>query len=228
MRTQADPAPCGARPDTLLVLLPGSLSKVEEFVREGYVRTVREQGLSADVLLVDASVPYYQDRSIVVRLHEDVIAPARARGYRRIWIAGISLGAVGAMLYARDHADDVVGVVLIAPFLGSRLTAIDIRNAGGLARWPAEFSSEDSELDVSLWSWLKQQVDPANPRPMPMLLAYGESDRFAFNQRVLAAALPASHVFTDPGGHDWDAWRPLWRHVVASLPIARARECRAG
>jgi putative esterase len=227
LRTVVDAAPCEPRPDTLLVLLPGSLSPVEEFIEEGYVRTVREQGLAVDLRLVDASVPYYQNRSIVRRLNADVFSPGPKRGYRQTWIAGISLGAVGAMLYARDHPEDVDGVVLIAPFLGSRLTAIDIRNAGGLKRWPAQFGDADSEIDVSLWRWLKKQVEPGNRHAIPVYLAYGESDRFAFNQKVLAAALPSSRVFTERGGHDWNAWRPLWRRVVADLPIARTRGCAA-
>lgn len=221
LRTVADPCPCAARPDTLMVLLPGSRSPIEEFIDEGYVRTVREQGLAVDLRLVDASVDYYQNRSIVQRLSADVFEPSRARGYRKAWIAGISIGAVGAMLYARDHPQDVDGVVLIAPFLGSRLTAIDVRNAGGLANWPARFSPEDSDIDRTLWSWLKDQVDPGNRDAIPVFLAYGDSDRFAFNQQELGAALPPSRVFTEPGGHDWNAWRPLWRRVVASLPIDR-------
>jgi pimeloyl-ACP methyl ester carboxylesterase len=221
LRTVIDACPCAPRPDTLMVLLPGSRSPIEEFIDEGYVSTVREQGLAVDLRLVDASVDYYQNRSIVRRLETDVFEPSRTRGYRKTWIAGISIGAVGAMLYARDHPQDVDGVVLIAPFLGSRLTAIDVRNGGGLARWPAQFSDEDSEIDRTLWSWLKAQVDPANPDAIPVFLAYGESDRFAFNQQELAAALPPSRVFTQAGGHDWNAWRPLWRRVVAGLPIER-------
>jgi len=30
----------------------------------------------------------------------DVIAPARAKGYQRIWIAGISMGGLGAVAIA--------------------------------------------------------------------------------------------------------------------------------
>jgi pimeloyl-ACP methyl ester carboxylesterase len=229
LRTIVDPLPCRQRPETLMVLLPGSRSPIEEFITEGFVRTVREQGLAVDLNLVDAGVPYYQNRSVTKRLHADVIAPSRLKhGYTKRWLVGISIGAVGAMLYARDRPEDVDGVVLIAPFLGARLTALEIRNGGGLQRWPAHWSTEDSDLDANLWTWLRAQADPANPRAIPVYLAYGESDRFAYNQEVLAAALPPSRVFTEPGSHDWDAWRPLWKRIVAALPIARAGACSAG
>ena len=89
LRTIAQPSPCEAQADTLLVLLPGTYSLPEDFVREGFVRAVREAGLAADVLLVDAHTGYYENRSIVDRLHADVVRPARARGYRQVWLAGI-------------------------------------------------------------------------------------------------------------------------------------------
>lgn len=207
---------------TLLVLLPGSYSAPEEFLREGFVQTVREHRLAADVLLVDAHVGYYQGRSIVERLRADVIAPARARGVERIWLAGISIGAVGAMLYADAHPDDIDGIVLLGPYLGQRMTALDIRQAGGLAAWPAPAPSPDNELDATLWRWLQRQTGPSGSgRKIPLLLGYGLDDRYAYNDAVLADAMPASSVFTAPGGHDWSAWRPLWRAIVDTLPIAR-------
>ena len=137
MRTLLEPARCTAPADTLLVMLPGSYSLPEEFQSEGFVKIARAQHLAADLRLVDAHVRYYQNRSVIDRLAEDVIRPARAQGYRQIWLVGISIGAVGAMLYADAHPDDVDGVVLIAPYLGTQLTADEIKRAGGLARWPS-------------------------------------------------------------------------------------------
>jgi pimeloyl-ACP methyl ester carboxylesterase len=115
MRVLAEPAHCAAPVDTLIVMLPGSYSVPEEFQREGFVKILRARHLAADLVLVDAHVGYYRNRSIVDRLAEDVIGPARARGYGHVWLAGISIGAVGAMLYADAHPADVDGVVLIAP-----------------------------------------------------------------------------------------------------------------
>jgi len=228
LRTVAAPARCERPVDTLLVLLPGSYSLPEDFVREGFVKTVRERHLRADIVMVDAHVGYYQNRSVVVRLADDVIQPARAKGYRHVWLAGISIGGVGAMLYADAHPDDVDGVVLLAPYLGTQLTAKEVRVAGGLARWPAPLPAGDANVDPILWRWLQRQTTSApGAKALPLFLGYGLDDRFAYNHAVLAEAMPPSHVFTVPGGHDWPAWRPLWERVVGALPIAADARCAA-
>ena len=220
LRTLSVQTSCDTRPDTLLVLLPGIGMAPEEFLDEGFVQAVRDAGLAADVLLVDAHLGYYNNRSVVDRLRDDVLRPARAQGYRQVWLAGISLGGLGALLYAQQQGD-VDGLLLIAPYLGERLTALDIRNAGGLKRWRPP-AAPDAEFDVVLWRWLQQQTDASSTgRAVPLLLAYGLGDRFAYNAGVLAEVLPASRVFTMPGGHDWPQWRPLWRRMLEAAPIAR-------
>lgn len=224
LRTIAVPMACATQADSLLVLLPGIGSDPQEFLDEGFVETVRETGLAADVLLVDAHRAYYDQRSIVDRLREDVVRPARARGYGRVWLAGVSLGGLGALLYAQASppaAAEVDGLLLIAPYLGEWLTAQEIRTAGGLERWPGP-ATPDAAFDVLLWGWLKEQTDGgAGGRQQPILLGYGTDDRFAYGAEVLAKSLPASQVFTTPGGHDWPSWRALWRRMVPALPIAR-------
>jgi len=230
LRTIAAPAHCAASPDTLLVLLPGSYSLPEEFVREGFVQAVRERRLAADLLLVDAHVGYYNNRSIIERLRVDVVEPARARGYRQIWLAGISIGAVGAMIYADARPGDVDGIVILAPYLGTRLTAQEIKTSGGLAAWRAPAVSADPDIDTTLWRWLQAQTGTgpdAVAKKVPLFLGYGRDDRFAFNDDVLAQAMPRSHVFTADGGHDWAAWKPLWRDVVDVIPIPSDRGCAA-
>lgn len=218
MRTLVQPAPCGPA-DTLVVMLPGTHSLPEEFLREGFVRTLRERQVAADVVLVDAHTGYYQSRTIIDRLHADVIEPARARGVRRVWIVGISLGAVGAMLYADEHPKALDGVVLLAPFLGTRLTALEIENAGGLAKWPAPERRPDEELDARLWRWLKKQTEAPGLR---IVQGYGVDDRFAYNNRLFSQSLPPAQVFTAAGGHDWPAWNALWGRIAGELPLPRA------
>lgn len=220
MRSIAVPAACAAPVDTLLVLLPGSYSLPEEFEREGFLDAVRAHGLAADLLLVDAHVGYYHQRSIVDRLQADVIAPARARGYRNIWLAGISIGGLGAMLYAEARPGEVDGLVLLAPYLGTQLVAKDIANAGGLAAWRAPPAPVAQDLDAGLWRWLQQQTGPATAIP-PLWLGYGVDDRFATNAEQLRRALPATQVFTAPGGHDWPVWTDLWQRMLPALPIPR-------
>lgn len=218
VRTIDQPAPCGPV-DTLVVMLPGSYSLPEEFLREGFVRTLRERQVAADVVLVDAHIGYYRDRTIIDRLDADVVQPARARGVRHVWMVGISLGAVGAMLYADEHPQALDGVVLLAPFLGTRLTAIEIENAGGLATWPAPERRVDEELDNRLWRWFKGQTQ--KPQPLHIVQGYGIDDRFAYNSRLFSQSLPPARVFTSAGGHDWPAWNALWQRIAGQLPLAR-------
>ena len=228
LRTLLEPARCTAPAGTLLVMLPGSYSLPEEFQSEGFVKIARAQHLAADLRLVDAHVRYYQNRSVIDRLAEDVIRPARAQGYRQIWLVGISIGAVGAMLYADAHPDDVDGVVLIAPYLGTQLTADEIKRAGGLARWPSPEVKPD-DIDTILWHWLQAQTSTeSTARKLPLFLGYGDDDRFRYNDEVLRAALPASRVFTAPGGHDWPAWRTVWERIARVLPVPTDRNCAAG
>ncbi|MGY4828473.1 serine aminopeptidase domain-containing protein [Sphaerotilaceae bacterium SBD11-9] len=222
MRTIAEPAPCAGRSDTLLVLLPGMRSLPEEFQREGFVKAVRERQIAADVLLVDAHWGYYDNRSIVDRLRADVIQPARAQGYRRIWLAGISLGGVGAMRYAQAWPGDVDGIVMLAPYLGTPESAQQIQSAGGLAAWRAPPGRDGAEGDVRLWRWLQVQTShTGDVKRLPLYLGYGQADRFASNAEVLRRAMPAGHVFTTAGGHDWDAWTVLWRQMLDAGVLPR-------
>jgi pimeloyl-ACP methyl ester carboxylesterase len=226
LRTIVQPAACATRPDTLLVLLPGSYSLPEDFVREGFVKTVREQRIAADVLLVDAHVGYYDKRSIVTRLQADVIQPARAQGYKHIWLAGISIGAVGSMLYADARPDDVEGLLLIAPYLGSRLSAKEIEVAGGLATWQAPNLPSEGDIDLTLWRWLQAQTSPAIAgKKLPLFLGYGDDDRFVYNDKVLSRALPPARVFTASGGHDWPAWKALWPRMLDATSLPRDAGC---
>jgi pimeloyl-ACP methyl ester carboxylesterase len=229
MRTIAEASHCATRPDTLLVLLPGTHSLPEEFQREGFVQAVRERQLALDVLLVDAHRGYYSNRSIIDRLRADVMQPARAQGYRHIWLAGISLGSVGAMLYADAWPGEADGVVMLAPFLGSHLSAVEIRNAGGLAAWPTPVGPADGDLDIALWRWLQGQTSASIAgTKRPLHLGYGLDDRFAFNQAVLGEAMPAERVFTTEGGHDWPAWRALWARMLDVGVLSSAGVCRPG
>ncbi|WP_225783474.1 alpha/beta hydrolase [Xenophilus sp. Marseille-Q4582] len=213
-----DRADCGAA-DTLLVLLPGRGMALRELAHEGFVQAWRAAGVRADLWRVDAHQGYYRDRSIVDRLHADIVQPARARGYGRIWLAGISLGGLGALLYAHAHPQEVAGLLLIAPYLGEAATAADVAAQGGPARWTPPQAGGDA-IGLRAWGALKHAVSPP-PGPTPLYLAFGVDDRLAPTHRVLAEALPPQRVMTAAGGHDWPAWRPLWRRLLAQAPLPR-------
>ena len=217
METQWDRAACKPQAQTLIVFLPGAFSTIDEFVREGFVQEVRQRRVAADVVMADAHMGYYNQRTVVDRLEADVLAPARSAGYRDIWLVGISVGGFGALIHEEMLPGQVRGIVLLAPYLGERQMTRQIQDAGGLRSWKApEGALPLEEMETRLWRWLQANAAPGRP---PLYLGYGTDDRFAPSHRLLAAALPAGRVFTTPGGHDWPAWRKLWQEMLGVLPL---------
>jgi hypothetical protein len=237
MAVVSDNANCAKPVDTLLVMLPGVYSRPEDFIREGFVAAVRERGVAADVLMVDAHLGYYKDKSIVQRLTLDIVAPALKRGYNHIWVLGISIGAFGAMILpALDSQDSSAqevsaspfeGIVALGPYLGQPKISDEINAQGGLRSWHAPRGQLDpNDIDNVLWRWLQESAVGASSKTRPTLyLGYGRDDRFAFSDRLLAAALPADRVDTVPGGHDWGPWLALWRRVLPRLPLTVDASC---
>src|SRR4051812_12700652 len=117
MRTVAALPKCAKPAATLIVMLPGAYTQPEAFADQGFVAEVRGGRLAADILLVDAHVGYFENRTIVERLAEDVLLPARAHGYSRIWLVGISNGGAAAILTAERLPRAANGIVLLAPWI---------------------------------------------------------------------------------------------------------------
>ena len=210
----------------LLVCLPGIGDEAKDFEDWGFVDLVRARPWAADVVLVDAHYGYYADRSLLEQLHHDVLLPAVDSGYRSIWLAGISMGGLGALLYANEYQEDVQGVVAIAPFLGTQTLVQEIALAGGLARWTTTVTASDEIR--AMWSWARSRGE-VNAGAPNVFLAYGEDDVFADAHRLLASTLPASHVLTVPGGHRWPVWQELWaRFLRRHIPADHVEQERAG
>lgn len=191
------------------LLLPGTWDYPKDFVRHGFGALALERGVPVDLVAVDAHVGYYKKRSIVVRLHEDHVAPLRATG-EKVWLVGVSLGGVGSLIYAAEHADEIEGLVLFAPFLGDEEVLEEIRQAGGPLAWkpPARIGEEDWQRRV--WAYLQQWHAEKGPKPS-IYVGYGRNDSFAGGIRMLAELLPAENLRHLPGGHDWKTWANLWR-----------------
>ena len=222
MYTQTDASQCTARADTLIVMLPGVYSYPEEFVREGFVKAVQDNRLAVDVVRVDAHLGYYEKNAFVERLRQDVIAPAKAHGYRAIWIFGISLGGFGGLIYAQEHPEDIAGVVALAPYLGAPKISDEVGKAGGLIRWSAPenpSADERSQRETALWTSLKRYGVPTATTLPQLWLGYGKADRFATSNGLLGDVLPPERVFTTEGGHDWAPWLRLWKSALATLPV---------
>jgi pimeloyl-ACP methyl ester carboxylesterase len=212
----------------LFVFLPGNGDKPDTFDKKGLVRAVREHQLPVDMIAVNAHIGYYMSGSIFTRLKEDVIDPAKARGYKKIWLIGNSLGGYGSVSYARQYPQDITGIVLLGPFLGDKKIIEEIRDAGGLQKWePTDITVDGKERwEKELWKWLKngdeqkgfwhwiKNCDEDGECPSRIYLGFGKRDRFSPGQRLLAERLPPENVFAIDGGHDWRTWKKLWGMIL--------------
>lgn len=218
MRTWTDLHTPGGRSDTLLVMLPPSLSRIEDFLDHGLVDAVRHRQLPVDLLLADVTAQHVVDRSVVEQLHTQVVLPARAQGYHHLWMAGISMGAFSALQYAAEHAGELAGLYLLAPYPGTGDVLGEIRAAGGAAAWhqrqPGALADERQ-----WWHWLCQ-ASRLGQWPTPVYFGTGSEDRFLSGQTLLADLLPPARIHTRSGRHDWPTWKALWTDWLDQGPLA--------
>jgi len=202
----AAPRPSSER--TLVIVLPGFGVDAAEMMGHGIAGAIQEAWPEADVLLTSATFAYYRDGRLLERLQNEVVASALKKGYRRIWLAGASMGGMGALLYERERPGALEGIVLFAPFLGSNGLLHEIRAAGGLRRWdpgalPAEVGGDDYQRQV--WNMVKGWVDRPELARRVWLFC-GTNDRLIDGARLLAQELPGANFLELPGGHTWDTW----------------------
>jgi pimeloyl-ACP methyl ester carboxylesterase len=213
-----DVAPVAADERILLLMLPGAKNTPRQLFDNGFIRELRERDLPVDVLALDAHVDLYLDRVQVERLLHDTLDEARTRGYRRIWLLGISLGGTGAMLCATQRTAEIEGVFLLAPFLGTRGIIAEVEAAGGFRHWQAgEINSRDLEralLQQIQHSRLDTEVFP------PLYLGYGNEDRYRSASILLAEYVPQHRLSVICGGHDWETWAVLWKGLLDKQPFS--------
>ncbi|HUQ28989.1 MAG TPA: alpha/beta hydrolase-fold protein [Usitatibacter sp.] len=215
MRTLLHSAGTRQDPSLSLVLLSGTYSEPEDFVREGFPEAVTEHGIDAEIVMAEVRAAWFADGTIVQRIHDELIVPARARGRSRIWIAGISLGGLAALSYAARHASEVAGIVLISPYPATREVLREMEAAGGLGRWKPAIPPQ-GDLEREAWLWL---AETSGESP-PVHCYFATGDRFATGQRRMAQALSPDRVHEMPGGHDWSAWRALWAEFLDNSKAA--------
>jgi pimeloyl-ACP methyl ester carboxylesterase len=215
------PAPKPHARKKLLVMLPGAGMEAQDFAAHGIISVVQDHDQAIDIIAARLPLDLYLDDQAGAALHRVVIEPALKQGYSKIWLLGISLGGMGALLYAALHETLVDGIVLLAPFLGTPGTIAAIEASGGLAHWAPNATTTTSEARMLLW--LKAFTARRPPRPK-LLLGFGESDRFARGHRLLAALLPAGFVATHPGAHDWETWLALCRRLLTTSALANPEE----
>ena len=210
MLTIIDSAQAAGRAGVVVALLAGTYSEPEDFVREGFPQALRAHGLEAELVMAGIRAAWVADGSIVDRIEQAIVVPARGRGFERIWLGGISLGALAALAYAARHEGVLEGVVLISPYPATREVLDEVDAAGGLERWNPDIPPQ-GDIEREAWRWLAHR-----PASAPRVYCYFASgDRFAAGQRRIADTLPGECVHELPGGHDWPAWRALWDAFLA-------------
>lgn len=230
MRDTPAPIPTAIRPldasgrtGTLVVFLPGRGDTMAAYEEAGILTTMREAGVKADAIIVDAHLGYYFKRTVVERLRADVLLPARQQGYRRIVVVGVSLGGLGALLLERDHPGSADALVLLAPYLGEKEAFFGrITAAGGPRAWAAGREPLVGSVEEQLWTFLGTKTS-ALP---PTWLSSGREDKYRRGHLLFATLLPAARVTAIEGGHDWKTWHALWRDLCFNSDLFQAE--RAG
>lgn len=214
----------GGTAKCLVVFLPGRGDTAEDFRTHGFISALREKNFPVDVVAADAAFGYYMRGNVIERLTEDVMRSAREKNYEHTWIVGISMGGMGALRYASENADQVDGMLLIAPFLGGTALTDEIRAAGGLSKWNAPQISKVTngfEAERQMWGWL-QTVTKEGAKSPHIYASWGTEDRFAPQVQLLAENLPKEHVMTMKGGHRWSTWEALFGAFLSDSEFTRA------
>lgn len=216
IRLVRHPRMAGKTAPILLALLPGVNIRAEDFVAHDFVAMLQERNEAVDLLIAEPDLDFYLDGSILCRL--EAMLAEEMPPYRQLWLGGISLGALGALLVAAGDRIHVDGLLLLAPFIGIPGLIAEIERAGGWSAWqPGEIARNDGERRVC--AWLKTYIGTQARRPN-LQLGYGNSDRFAPASRLLARGLPPAQChIAEGGGHDWPTWKALWARILDARPF---------
>lgn len=199
----------------LLILLRGLGGSSEDFDKHGLIQQVRARHLPFDISVPDAHFGYYKSRTLEERLREDVIQPARQKGYQQIWLAGFSMGGLGSLFYLKFYKNDVDGVILVSPFMGWESILNRIEASGGIHHWKPKPDSDNWQHLI--WGWVKTYTDAPDLYP-PIFLGYGTQDGMTGKgPALLSAALQKDRVFTIKGRHDYKTFISIWNEHLDRL-----------
>ncbi|MGH8107516.1 MAG: serine aminopeptidase domain-containing protein [Arenimonas sp.] len=211
----------------LVVVLPGRGDDVARLKSGGIAQAIQGAMPEADVMLTGIGFAYYMEGRMPQRLREEIILPARMRGYQEIWLVGASMGGMGALMYDREYPGDAHGLVLLAPYLGSRKVLNEIDAAGGLKSWdagPASPAIDGNNYDRELWRYLKSWQKENYSRSRNVWLAYGSKDRLSATMPPLEQLLDSRQVLLREGGHAWVVWTPAAKEIFAAINAERRRK----
>ncbi|HET7650344.1 MAG TPA: alpha/beta hydrolase-fold protein, partial [Gammaproteobacteria bacterium] len=163
------------------------------------------------------------DGGLVRRLRDQVIEPARRKGYRDIWLSGASQGGMGSLFYERTYPGEVTGLVLLAPYMGEDGIVSRVAEAGGPARWqpplPKPPGLNINNYQVEIWRAVHAWHTDSH-RADEVWVACGADDDFLPAAKMIASVLPAGHFIELPGGHDWKVWDRAATQIFAQVAKA--------
>ena len=202
----------------LIVFLPGIRNDMYSFEKAGFFENIDQYHPEFDVITVNVHLGHYLHGVMVKQLHKNVIQSAKAMGYERIVLAGISLGGYGSLWYNHEHGNEIKGIMLFSPYLGDKNIIDTIKLKGGVNNWKMTSRLEDANFGEKVWHWI---YDDISGKKSNTLLVYGQDDRYVEAERLLATYLPESQVIESVGSHDWVTWRALWFELLKSRQIER-------
>jgi pimeloyl-ACP methyl ester carboxylesterase len=204
-----------------IVLLPGLGGAPQDFEEYGFVAVLKQEAPGYDLIAADAHVGYYSRNTLLDQLHASVIGPLLARGYRELWIVGVSMGGHGAIAYARTYPQRLKGVLLFAPYLGPGDVLQAVAQSGGICRYapPVPLAQDRVGFAQANFLWLKATLC-TGPAPVPVWLAVGDRDQDG--RTLLRDVLAPDHHVVLPGGHDWDVWTPALALIARAAFAAPA------
>lgn len=202
----------------LVVVLPGRRDNVSVLSDIGIADAIQAAWPEAEVVITSATLDYYLDGGLARRLHEQVVLPALADGDRPLYLVGASMGGLGVLLYDQAYPGVADGLVLLAPFVGSRRLLAEIERAGGIGQWqpgPVPESVDRGNFQRELWRHLKSWPDSG--RGDSVWLAWGDRDRLRRAVPVLAPLLRGEQMLERPGGHAWSVWTPASAEIFSRI-----------
>jgi len=195
----------------LVVLLSGFGADANYFEKNDWILAARAITQQVDFVAPHAHFGYYANQTFIERLREDVLKPAKARGYREIWFVGVSMGGMGSILYSQKYPGEVKRIYFIAPYFGDGEVQDEIRASGGLDKWQLRKENSD-KWQYQIWERLKQISEDPEHR-VNIFIGYGDKDKLDGHD-LLAKYLPDNHVIKIEGGHKDVVFSMLWRIML--------------
>ena len=196
------------RSENLFVFMRGLGGSNQSFADAGMVAEVKKRNIPFDIIAPNAHFAYYSERTLIERLHNDVILPAVSQGYTNIWLIGVSMGGLGSMLYLQEQPEHIDGVYLIAPFLCYDEILDEIIAAGGVRQWKPGAYDPIDDWERMFWHWIKDEV--TDKKTIPIFHGFGKSDEYAKGQNLFTTVIPDDRVILIEGGHDIETIKSLW------------------